>query len=441
MSYSIDCPRSRLEQFFLDGALNPLQAFLTRERVEGWALDCGHQWRTCVLSPLPTLLACIYKQLSPSVSCRDVEDWVAGLLPVTLQSSVHGDDFCEARKRLAEPVFSRAVRHIASLVADPSIQRVWLVDGTGVSLPRTQDNFAAFGKAHGKARLPAAHLLLFSDAFGGAITQADITGCHEGELRQFLRCLPEVQPGTLLVADRQFCSYLALHEMTQRGISAVLRLNVSRKPVSVEVLGKNDEIQMWRRTPPGVSAFEERMQQLPRFMRVRVVRAQIVRKGYRPVTIALATNLLDPEQWPPGRIIEMYALRWRVENDIRDLKLRHGLAMLTCKSEATVRREIWSALLAYNAVKLMQAQTGRSPRELSHERSRAIIVEISGQMAQALTTCLPALNQRLLHRLARTGLKRQERPPCPRALVRSTSNQYPFLCRTRQQWYAHYLAA
>jgi len=389
---------------------------------------------------LPTLLACIYKQLATGISCRDVEDWVALRLPAN-DSANAGDDFCEARNRLPDALFARAFAHLGALAANPASPKVWLVDGTGLTLPRSAANFQAFGKPHGKARLPGARLLLLTDAQSGALAHADLVGCHEGEMRQFLRCLKAVPRGTTIVGDRQFCSYLAFHEMTERGINAVARLNVSRKPIHIQRLSEGDEIHIWRRPEPQSSAFGERIRELPSLMRVRVVHAKVERKGYRTVNISIATNLLDATRWPPNRIIELYALRWRIENDIRDLKLRHGLAMLSCKSENTVRKEVWSALIACNAVRVMQTKTGQCPRSLSHERCRAIILEACSQMAQALTTCLPMLNQRLLKRIGRCRLTKQERPPCPRALIRNPNADYPFLHRSRKEWYAHYLAA
>lgn len=439
MSPNIVRSRARLEQLFLDGALAPLQAFLTKAAVEGWARDVGHRWRSCVFSPLATLLACVYKQFSAPVSCRGVADWIAGAIAQSAAS--HGDDFCLARKRLPESVFAQAVRHTAKLAQDSSSPPVLLVDGTGVNLPRSDANLSAFGRAGPKARLPLARLLLFSHAHSGAVTEADVTGCHEGELRQFLRCLPRLAPGTILVADRQFCSYLALHEMSQRGVFGVMRLNVSRKPVSIQPLGSNDEIQVWRRTRLNAGAFQDQLRLAPEEMAVRVVRGRIERKGYRPVEIAVATNLLDATRWPPEKVIELYGLRWGVENDIRDLKLRHGLSMLSCKSSDTVRKEIWSALLAYNCVKLLLSRAGQFPRRLSHKRAGAVILEASMRMAEALTTCLPAMYRELIRRLSRLVLVQQERPPCPRALVRNTQSSYPFLYQSRQAWHARYLAA
>jgi len=441
LSHSIGLCRSQLEQIFLNGALNFLQDVLSRQLVESWASQAGHRWRSCLYSPLPTLLACIYKHMAHATSSRDVEDWVTARLPQDGACANSGDDFCVARRRLPEPVFSRALSHLGLFAQGNMSSRVWLVDGTGLTLPRSDANVAAFGKMHGKARLPGARLLLFTDADSGAVMNADIVGCDEGEMRQFLRRLPAVPKGTTIVGDRQFCSYLALCEIDRLGLGAVMRLNVSRKPVGVEPLGEGDEIQLWRRPPVGSSAFGEQIKELPEFCRVRVVRRRIERKGYRPVEIAVATNLLDAAPWPAERIIELYARRWRIENDIRDIKLRHGLTMLSCKSENTVRKEVWSALLAYNSIKVMQRRTGKSPREMSHERSRAMIVEMAATMAHALTTCLPMLHASLLQRLARASLRRQERPPCPRAIVRNTQADYPFLYRTRQQWYAHYLAA
>ncbi len=436
LSYSIGCPRARLETYFLEGALSFLQGFLCRSLVEAWAVAGGHRWRTCLFSPLPTLLACLHKQLAPGTSCRDVEDWAASLLPPS-ETINAGDDFCEARKRLPETVFLHALAHTAKLCSPAS---VWLVDGTALTLPRSAANLQAFGLPHTKARMPNARLLLFSGAASGAIMQADITGCHEGEMRQFLRCLPNVPAGTTLVGDRQFCSYLALCDVQRQGCHAVTRLNVLRKPVKVRPQGKGDEIQTWQKPRLKSSAFPEHIARLPQFMEVRVVRCVLKRKGYRSVLLELATTLLDAELWPVEKILDLYESRWRIEDDIRSLKLKHGLKMLTCKSEDTVRKEVWSALIAYNAVKVLQTQSGQCPRDLSHERSRELISEMNSQAVNELTATLPRIYQRLLKGLAKCRQRRQERPPCPRALAHDPK-EYPLLRITRQQWYANYHAA
>lgn len=219
------------------------------------------------------------------------------------------------------------------------------------------------------------------------------------------------------------------------------RLNVSRKPIRVESLGKGDEIQDWRRPQAGISAFPDLVRNATPTLRVRVVRGRIERKGYRPVEISLATNLMDPVQWPPEKIIELYGLRWLAENDIRDLKLRHGLEMLTCKSEDTVRKEVLSALLAYNVVKVFQVRSGAPPRRLSHERSRAILNEACSAMSHAPTCILPRMYRQLLGSISRARIRKQERPPQPRAIVRNPINAYPVLYRSRQEWYNWYLAA
>jgi hypothetical protein len=440
LSYPIDSPRSRLEQLFLDRALNPLQAHLTKQQVEAWAAEAGHCWRRCVLSPFPTLLACIYKHLSPQVSCRDVEDWVCSKLP-TLSGENAGDDFCLARRRLPQVVFEQALKHTGELATSEPQHPVWLVDGTGLTLPRTPDHFQVFGKMSRKARMPGARLLLCTDASTGAVMRADLAGCDQGEIRQFLRMLDSVPAGTTVVGDRQFGSYLAFHEAGQRGIGLVTRLNVSRKPVRVEAIGQRDEVQLWRRAPVSLSAFPDQARAAPRTLSIRVVRGRIERKGYRPVEIALATNLMDAQLWPPRKIIELYGLRWLAENDIRDLKLRHGLGLLTCKKENTLRKEVWSGLLAYNLIKVMQKQTGRAPRELSHERCRAILTEACSCMSHAPTILLPQCYQRMLNQLARARLRRQERSPQPRAIVRDPNGTYPMLYKTRQAWYQRYLDA
>src|SRR5207245_8768115 len=68
-------------------------------------------------------------------------------------------------------------------------------------------------------------------------------------------------------------------------------------------------------------------------------------------------------------IADLYHRRWHVELDIRVLKQTLHMDVLSCKTPAMIRREVWAHLLAYNLARKVLAQAARAgqvtPRQLS----------------------------------------------------------------------------
>ena len=48
----------------------------------------------------------------------------------------------------------------------------------------------------------------------------------------------------------------------------------------------------------------------------------------------------------------MYAQRWSVELDLRNLKTATGMAVLSCQTPQMNDKHLWSILLAYNLIRL-----------------------------------------------------------------------------------------
>ena len=48
----------------------------------------------------------------------------------------------------------------------------------------------------------------------------------------------------------------------------------------------------------------------------------------------------------------MYAQRWSVELDLRNLKTATGMAVLSCQTPQMNDKQLWSILLAYNLIRL-----------------------------------------------------------------------------------------
>lgn len=83
----------------------------------------------------------------------------------------------------------------------------------------------------------------------------------------------------------------------------------------------------------------------------------------------LVTSLLDHRKVRKSALDRLYARRWNVELDLRNLKTTLGMEVLRCQTPHMVEKELWVHLLAYNLIRRLMAQAALEadlhPRELS----------------------------------------------------------------------------
>lgn len=430
-------PRSTAEKVRAS-ALLPFRAWLSNELIETWCREAQHVWRARVYDPVVTLSACIHKQLVAGRSARHVEDWVDGLSDGP--GGGDGNDFCRARERLPESVFEHAVAHTGAqahaTVASWRGLRVVLVDGTTMRAPRTAANIKEFGQSNsckGKSILPIVRIVLAVCAFTGAVLKQRIGRYVEGELRMLYEMLEDVAPGTLLIGDGAYNSYLFFSRVRAAGGQALAPLDPTRRSTCVRRFSKHDELHEWTRPPVAVSAFPEELAQAPKSQKVRVITHTLHRKDYQPYELRLCTTLLDPKKYPAAELIEHYLRRWGIEVHLRSLKEGLSLARLSTKTPATVRKEILSGILAFNMVRLSAAKSKGPAERISFERARELLTEFSARMSTAPTARLPELQRQLLELIAQAINQPQVRPPEPRAILKHRSC-YPLLRTSRTAW-------
>ncbi|AWP24280.1 hypothetical protein C4901_13875 [Acidiferrobacter sp. SPIII_3] len=87
----------------------------------------------------------------------------------------------------------------------------------------------------------------------------------------------------------------------------------------------------------------------------------------------LVTTLLNPRQVRKNALDRLYAQRWNVELDLRNIKTTLGVDVLRCLTPRMVEKELWVHLLAYNLIRLLMAQAALDasvhPRQLSFKHT------------------------------------------------------------------------
>jgi hypothetical protein len=372
-------------QFLQDGDL-PFTNVLTEE-VVAQALTALSGWLDRIFSPLVTLWVFLGQVLSADHSCRAA---VARLIAHRLARgqppcSAQTGAYCQARKRLPESFFADVACSVGrGLDAQAEKRwlwkgwRVYLFDGTTVTMPDTPKNQAAYPQVYNQKPglgFPIARLGALISLACGAVVNLGFcryAGKGQGEVSLLRRLWDVLRPGDVLLADRLTANWANIVLLRQRGVELVSRLNKSHRRADFRRgrrLGSEDHIVRWAKPTSIRSLDRAAYQALPESVTVRETRIRVPQPGFRTRSIVVVTTLLDPRQVTKEDLARLYRERWNIELDLRAIKSAMQMRELRCKTPELVRKEVWAHILAYNLIRTVMAQAAAKhnilPRSIS----------------------------------------------------------------------------
>jgi hypothetical protein len=399
-----------------------------------------------------TLWAWLTQALSPAKSCASAVLRVVALcctLGRAVCSAATGA-FCKARAKLPEDFLRELTVSLGRRVEDNALdswrwrgRTVKLVDGFLLQMLDTKENLQEYpqqsrqkpGTAYTCMRVVA----LLGLATGALIDAAcgAYKGKGTGEVSLLLSILDAVLAGDVLVGDRCYDCYQLLALLRGRGGDGCFRLNVKRLGGfgRGQKLGEDDYLRTWSKPSRPRTADKQTWDSLPGEITVRVLRWQVKRRGFRTEEVYVVTTLTDAEAYSKEDVAGLYFRRWQVEVDVRSLKQGLGLKMLSCKTPAMVRAELWAHLLAYDLTRTVMAQAaqdkGLMPRRLSFTAARDTLCAFRWLL------CCADKEPELMRRVISTALAAHEvgdRPGRyePRE-IKHRQRKYKELKKSRQQ--------
>ena len=377
--------RTLRRQFLQDGEL-PFTNVLT-EQVIAQALAAITGWLDRIFPPLVTLWVFLGQVLSAHHSCRAA---VARLIAHRLARgqrpcSPQTGAYCQARQRLPESFFADVACSVGRALDDQAQRRwpwhgrrVYLFDGTTVTMPDTPENQAAYPQVYSQKPglgFPIARLgALISLACGAVVNLGfcQYAGQGQGEVSLLRRLWDVLGPGDVLLADRLTANWANMVLLRQRGIDLVSRLNKAHRKADFRRgrrLGSEDHLVRWAKPTSIRSLDREAYHALPESVTVREVRVRVPQPGLRTKSIVVVTTLLDPHQATKEDLATLYRARWHAELDLRAIKSAMQMRELRCKTPEMVRKEVWAHILAYNLIRTVMAQAAAThdipPRSIS----------------------------------------------------------------------------
>jgi hypothetical protein len=379
----------------------PFADVLTEDRIRGVLAEHGVTYRDRVFGPVTTLWGFLSQVLSDDHSCRDA---VARVLAHRAASglavcSPNTASYCNARGRLPTAV----LRDLAMRTADELQagtpdrwrwhgRRVFIADGTHVSMPDTPANQASYPQPRAQQPgigFPLARLAVLLSLSTGAchdLAIAAYAGKGTGEATLLRRMYGTLAPGDVVLADALFDDYFIACELRQRGVELVARAQYQRVGTQVVRSGPDGDVLVWRRPnkPRGMAG--EQYRTYPKTLLMRQVSVDARDKDNRVGQFRVVTTILD-EAIGGGPIGDLYDRRWDGEVDVRALKSTMKMDVLRCKTPEMVRKEIWAHVLAYNLLRTVMAvaavEGGTEPRKVSFKGAKQAVTAFAPKIEAA----------------------------------------------------------
>src|SRR4051794_26931559 len=323
-------------QFLQDGGL-PFTDVLTDDVLTDALAAVGH-WLDRVFSPLVTLRVFLGQVLSADHSCRaavarlNAHRLARGQRPCSARTGA----YCRARRRLPEAFFSAAAcsvgRGLDARAGKGWLwrgRRVYLFDGTTVTMPDTPANQAAYPQVYNQGPgvgFPIARLGAVISLACGAVVNLGFSryaGKGQGEVSLLRRLWDVLAPGDVLLGDRLMSGWVGMLLLKRRGVDTVSRLSAHRRADFRRGtrLGKDDHLVQWKKPTSIRSVDRPTYNALPDAITVREVRSRVEQAGFRTRSIVVVTTLLDPEQASKEELASLYRARWNNELDLRSIKV------------------------------------------------------------------------------------------------------------------------
>jgi hypothetical protein len=308
--------------------------------------------------------------------------------------------YCTARKRLPVQMLSEILKQTAGQLDEMTEagllnnRRVVVVDGTGVTMPDTQENQDVWPQPSSQklgCGFPSARICACFSLESGALLSYEVGNKKNNELPLFRKQWGALNQGDIVLGDKGFCSYFDAVSLQMQGIDTVATL-ARRAPVrearSIKRLGQDDLLIKWQRPYyyKRLPCSRDEWESLPKELTLRQIKVTVDNPGYRTQKFYIVTTLLDVEKYPAAEIADLYFKRWDVELFFRDIKTTIGMDVLRCQTPEMVQKEILMHFIAYNCIR-------RLMYEAASEANIAVrIVSFKGSL-QALRSWEPHLNQ------------------------------------------------
>lgn len=437
--YTIVNARDSHQHFRRSVQLAAIEDVLPDREVHAICRQLGYAWRNRQLPPEGMIRSMIYRSLSRDRSITAVLADMAALTGGDY--TVTDSAWCQARSRLPDTILSELDSRLARRMKRPfgvshtyQGRPIFLVDGTGVSMPDTPGLVEEFGYARSKqyaSRFPVARVTVIGLAGVNAIWDFRIGEWRCSEDEQLHDMWHTIPHGAICLFDRYFSTFYNIAKLRLMGVDVISRLHHRRDPGRLirrgRALGTNEWLVPLELAPQLRRQYDDHT--LPQRLWVRLIRV-VFRRGCRYHRYWLVTTLSDPRRHPRHEIADLYRRRWEIETRLGEIKTTLQADVLRSKTPDGVRLELAAIMLGHNVVwwliHIAAEQAAIPADDISFAAAAKTILAFSHELA-----CTRGRRRRLLfHAMLRHITRHTNHHPLGRVeprLVKRDPVRYEFL--------------
>ena len=445
--HSIVKDRSVFQENWKFVQMASLVPLVSDEEIEQVCLALGHRWRNRIFSPPVTVRSLLYRALNPDKSIVNTVEELTACRSLSGGFSPTAGAWCQARDRLPAQtlncLINKSVRKMRRAFEELNLwfrRRVYIVDGTTVSMPDEPSLVKAFGLSkgkHGLSHFPVARLVAVLQAGLHIVSDYRIAHWRTAEQPLFHQMLLSIPRAAVVVTDRYYSGYVNFALVKRRGVHLLCRLHQRRDPAKLISMGKKIGANEWlvelklskihKRAHPEID--------LPDSIKLRLIRYVYHSKGKKEV-LYLLTTLLDNKAYPRQAVIALYKKRWGIETHYNHLKTTLQMAVLRSKNPNNIRTEIASLMLAHNLVWTLihEAARGRSGKvgKISFAGAVKVTLAFCSPLRAATSRNRRSVYRKMLREIARLLNRHPPNRHEPR-LVKRDKNKYQMLRVSREE--------
>lgn len=330
--------------------------------------------RERVFTQLVTFWAWMYQIFNYNASCSaavsKVQTWRVGARLPQICSSTSA--YTQARMRLPMEYIQKVAQHLADTMRRRVRQsllwkglEVYSVDGSSVQLMDTLKNQKKYPQSVCQKKhcgFPIMKFLAILNHTTGAWEHHVTAHPDEHDAKTMQKVINYFRAGSLLLADRAFCSYEIIHRLMRNQVESVMRLHEMRaKGFNLKKgkrIGRNQRLVTWvkPRKPKASDLTKEQWKELDDEITMRIIVCYYKERNGEMKKVFLATTLLDAEKYGWIDLVNLYATRWDIELRLRDVKTTMQMEMLNVKSPEMAEKALAMALLGFNLVKAVSQE-------------------------------------------------------------------------------------
>lgn len=278
--------------------------------------------------------------------------------------------YCRARSRISEDFLDDVTCRVNDAMASRlRAEDKWngfplkAIDGSSVKLMDTPENQEVFPQPSEQkpgCGFPVMSVSGLLNLSHGGWDDMVVGKLNDSDATLALKLLDGLEEGDLLLADRAYCSYRLISEVSARGAQCVMRLHQRRESVldwrKGKRLGPHERLVTWRRpmfSNVAKSMSRRQWEALPEQLEMRLIRLGYEDRQGKRKTMTVATTLTDHKRHDGVEIHALYARRWEIELRLRDIKTTLDFEMLKVRTPEMATKTLAMIRFAYNLLRLL----------------------------------------------------------------------------------------